>query len=113
MTTHRDHRVYAPILAGGAATRFWPAPPGGSPKQLLPLLGSEPLIRDTVLRVLPLCAGPGAGEPAASGWERVLVASGRHLIEPTAAILPELPSPNLLAEPMPRNTAPCIGWAAA
>src|SRR5262249_28316017 len=44
---------------------------------------------------------------------RVLIASGRHLAEPTAALLPELPPENLLIEPVPRNTAPCIGWAAA
>lgn len=113
MTNHPDPRVFALILAGGAGTRFWPASRAGRPKQLLPLLGREPLIRDTVLRVLPLCAEPAAGNAADAGWQRVLVASGRHLVEPTARILPELPAQNLLAEPIPRNTAPCIGWAAA
>ena len=39
--------------------------------------------------------------------------SGAHLAGPTAAILADLPARNLLVEPVPRNTAPCIGWAAA
>lgn len=95
--------IYALILAGGAGTRFWPASRSARPKQLLPLSGGEPLILETAQRVLPLCGS----------YQRILVASGRHLVEPTAAILPELPFQNLLVEPVPRNTAPAIGWAAA
>ncbi len=95
--------VYALILAGGAGTRFWPASRARRPKQLLPLAGGDALIVETLRRVLPLAGGP----------ERVLVASGRHLAEATAAILADLPRENLLVEPTPRNTAPCIGWAAA
>src|SRR4051812_33321847 len=95
--------VHALILAGGAGTRFWPASRSRRPKQLLPLLGGDPLLAETAARVLPLTGG----------WSRVLVGSGRHLAEPTAAILTELPGENLLIEPVPRNTAPCIGWAAA
>ncbi len=95
--------VYALILAGGAGTRFWPASRARRPKQLLPLLGGDPLLVETVRRVLPL----------AGGADRVLIASGRHLAEPTAALLADLPGQNLLVEPAPRNTAPCIGWAAA
>jgi mannose-1-phosphate guanylyltransferase len=51
--------------------------------------------------------------PVAGGIGRVLVASGRHLETETLAILDDLPRENLLVEPVPRNTAPCIGWAAA
>lgn len=101
--------VHALILAGGAGTRFWPASRAARPKQLLPLVGDEPMLRATARRVLPLC-DPGEGEPA---WARVLIATGPHLAGSTRALLPELPAENLLIEPVPRNTAPCIGWAAA
>lgn len=94
--------LHALILAGGAGTRFWPASRTLRPKQLLPLVGHEPLIMQTAQRILSLV-----------GWERVHVATGKHLVEQTAAVLPELRVHNTLVEPTPRNTAPCIGWAAA
>lgn len=105
--TNATHPVYALILAGGAGTRFWPASRAARPKQMLPLLGGDPLLLETARRVLPLCGRDGAG------WSRLLVASGEHLAAPTARLLPELLGENLLIEPAARNTAPCIGWAAA
>ena len=101
--------LYALLLAGGAGTRFWPASRAARPKQLLSLVGDEALLRATARRVLPLC-DPAEGQPA---WDRVLVATGSHLLEATQALLPEIPPENFLVEPVPRNTAPCIGWAAA
>jgi mannose-1-phosphate guanylyltransferase len=99
----REAPARALILAGGAGTRFWPASRAHRPKQLLPLSGDDALLVQTARRVLPLCGS----------WDHVLIASGAHLAAPTRAILPDLPRANLLVEPVPRNTAPCIGWAAA
>jgi mannose-1-phosphate guanylyltransferase len=89
------------ILAGGAGTRFWPASRAARPKQLLSLVGESPLIAQTAERVLPIV-----------GWERMQVATGKHLVEQTAEALPEILAENMLVEPAARNTAPCIGWAA-
>jgi mannose-1-phosphate guanylyltransferase len=96
--------IHAVILAGGSGTRFWPASRRRMPKQLLPLAGraGEPLIAATVRRIAPLV-------PA----ERVWVATGASLVEATAAALPGVPRSHVLAEPVPRNTAPCIAWASA
>ncbi len=94
--------VYAVIMAGGAGTRFWPASRSTRPKQLLPL-GKDPresLIAATVRRLSPLV------EP-----KSVFIATGAHLLDATAREVPEVPRAQLLAEPTPRNTAPCIGWA--
>jgi mannose-1-phosphate guanylyltransferase len=99
-----DVHAYAVIMAGGAGTRFWPASRGASPKQLLPLAGdaNEALLAATVRRIAALVPP-----------ERVYIATGAHLLDATARVLPNVPRANLLAEPLPRNTAPCIGWATA
>jgi mannose-1-phosphate guanylyltransferase len=96
--------VYSIILAGGSGTRFWPASRSHRPKQVLAIgPGSgEPLITRTARRVR-----------SCSGIDRVLIATAEHLIGATREALPELPETAFLAEPVARNTAPCIGWASA
>lgn len=93
---------YAIVLAGGAGTRFWPASRTARPKQLLPLVGDESLLAATVHRIAPIVPP-----------ERVVIATGAHLLEATRAAVPEVPAENFLAEPAPRNTAPAIAWATA
>jgi mannose-1-phosphate guanylyltransferase len=94
--------LYAIVMAGGAGTRFWPLSRSDTPKQLLALAGDsrEPLLAATVRRLAPLV-------PAA----RIYVATGERLAEATARALPGVPRAQILAEPVPRNTAPCVGWA--
>lgn len=98
------HPIYVIIMAGGAGTRFWPLSRRARPKQLL-ALGRDPnvpLIAATARRIAPLTP-PG----------RTVVVTGRALGEATRAALPEVPAENILLEPVGRNTAPCVGWAAA
>lgn len=97
-------KVYAVIMAGGAGTRFWPASRGRLPKQLLPLAGTEDetLLAATVRRLRPLVTD-----------DRVIVVTGAHLAEATAQSVPGVPTAQILKEPVPRNTAPCIAWANA
>lgn len=97
-------KVYAVIMAGGAGTRFWPASRSLRPKQLLPLAGGseETLLAATVRRLAPLVTE-----------DRVVVVTGEHLAEATAKAVPGVPRAQILCEPAPRNTAPCIAWATA
>ena len=97
-------KVYAVIMAGGAGTRFWPASRALRPKQLLPLAGGseETLLAATVRRLTPLVTE-----------DRVVVVTGEHLAEATAKAVPNVPRSQILCEPAPRNTAPCIAWATA
>ncbi|MDB4941787.1 MAG: Mannose-phosphate guanylyltransferase [Labilithrix sp.] len=97
-------KVYAVIMAGGAGTRFWPASRSSRPKQLLPLAGrsDESLLAATVRRLAPLVTE-----------DRVIVVTGEHLREGTMHAVPGVPAAQILCEPAPRNTAPCIAWATA
>ena len=96
-------KAYAIIMAGGSGTRFWPLSRGERPKQFLSL-GPEnrSLLRATAERVWKLI-------PA----ERTLVVTSELLRTQVENELPELGASQILAEPIGRNTAPCIGWAAA
>lgn len=94
--------LWTVILAGGVGSRFWPVSTPARPKQLLPLASDQPLIRDTVDRILPLI-------PA----ERLRILTGAHLAGPILGSLPELDDGNLLLEPRAAGTAPVLAWAAA
>jgi mannose-1-phosphate guanylyltransferase len=95
--------TFGVIMAGGTGTRFWPLSRASRPKQLLPLSGGTgSLLRETQRRISSLISP-----------ERTLVVTSEALAAQTRAELPELPPENVLAEPVGRNTAPCVGWAAS
>lgn len=94
--------LHAVIMAGGSGTRFWPASRRLLPKQLLPLAGERTMLQSTVDRL-------GSLVPA----ERQLVLTNEALVEAVRQQLPELPPENVVGEPCKRDTAPCIGLAAA
>ena len=93
--------MYTVIMAGGRGTRFWPLSTEDTPKQLLSLVGDTSLLQQTVARITPLMP-----------LEDIYVVTGESLISATKRHLPDLPSENIIAEPVRRNTLPCIGLAA-
>jgi mannose-1-phosphate guanylyltransferase len=94
--------LHAVIMAGGAGTRFWPASRVNRPKQLLNLTGSQSMIQATVQRLGDLVTN-----------DRLLVVTNEKLVEPIRQQLPDLPPASILGEPCKRDTAPCVGLAAA
>src|ERR1700722_6770240 len=90
------------ILSGGAGTRLWPLSRELHPKQLLPLIGRNTMLQETVLRL----GGLDAGAPivVCNETHRFLVAEQLRTIgvTPRAIVL----------EPAGRNTAPAIALAA-
>jgi mannose-1-phosphate guanylyltransferase len=93
--------LHAIIMAGGSGTRFWPKSRRDRPKQLLRLFGDATMLQQTVARIEPLVPS-----------ERVVIITGADQADATRAQLPELPPGNIVAEPCPRDTAPCVGLAA-
>ena len=95
--------LHAVIMAGGSGTRFWPASRSMRPKQLLNLAGDEQsMIQATVSRLGEMVSG-----------DRVLVVTNQRLVTPIREQLQTLPAESVIGEPCKRDTAPCVGLAAA
>ncbi len=92
---------YALIMAGGRGTRFWPRSRRSRAKQVLPVLGERSLIQQTIARLRPLVRP-----------ERFLIITNTYLRKEIIRQLPKVPPERIIAEPLQRNTAPCIGLAA-
>src|SRR5262245_9414499 len=88
-------------MAGGQGTRFWPRSRRMRPKQLLNIVGGTTMLEQTVARLEPLI-------PA----ERTLVVASEAYGDLVRDCLPQLPVENFLLEPVGRNTAACVAWAA-
>lgn len=94
--------LHAIIMAGGSGTRFWPVSRNARPKQVLDLAGSRTMIQATVDRLGNLTSA-----------DRTLVVTNRRLVGEICRQLPDLPASGVIGEPCKRDTAPCIGLAAA
>lgn len=93
---------YCVIMAGGIGSRFWPKSRQSMPKQFLDILGTgKSFIRHTFERFEKIV-------PA----ENFLVVTNRKYKDLVLEHLPELAPEQVLCEPVGRNTAPCIAYAA-
>lgn len=88
-----DH-VYVVVLAGGSGTRLWPMSRDNTPKQFLKLGGERTLMQSAVDRVLPLVP-----------WERIIVVTNAAYTEEVRRQLPQIPTDNIIPEPVKRDTA--------
>jgi mannose-1-phosphate guanylyltransferase len=93
--------MHAVIMAGGRGTRFWPRSREKKPKHLLDIISDQTIIQETVDRIKPLIAP-----------ENILIVTGKKHASALIKQLPEIPSANIIIEPVGKNTAPCIGLAA-
>ncbi len=96
-----NKNLYVVLMAGGIGVRFWPFSRNAKPKQYLDVLGlGRTLIQSTYDRFLPLCPS-----------ENIFVVTSEEHQAITAQQLPAINADQILAEPMRRNTAPCIAYA--
>lgn len=98
-----EKHSYAIVMAGGSGTRFWPLSRHARPKQLLPLAGTNESLLQASVRRLQSLIPP----------ERTFVVTSMLLADAVSEQLPSIPKHQILAEPVGRNTAPCIGWGAS
>jgi|GEM_PF-2247477 len=93
--------LFGLLLAGGKGKRFWPLSREDHPKQLLQLFSSMTLIEETYQRIKPMVP-----------LDRIMLATSQTLALRFRRLFNEVESDNFIIEPIPRNTAPCIGVAA-
>lgn len=92
---------YAVIMAGGAGTRFWPKGTSKLPKQFLNVSHEiDTMVQQTYKRLTEFIPPQNI----------FIVTNANHKNE-VRKQLPHLPEHNIIAEPIGRNTAPCIGLA--
>ncbi|AZI43779.1 mannose-1-phosphate guanylyltransferase [Deinococcus psychrotolerans] len=91
------------VLAGGSGERFWPLSRKSKPKQFLTLDDTgRSLLQATVDR-LSIVSGSA---------DSVMVVTGNEYRSQVLDQLPEMPVENLIVEPLARDTAPAVLYAA-
>ncbi len=101
MNTKKKNR-YCVIMCGGIGSRFWPLSRAEMPKQFLDLFGSgRTLLQMTVDRIKPLV-----------DTDKIVLVTNARYETIIRQQLPEISPSNILYEPVRRNTAPCVCWAA-
>lgn len=95
--------IYPIIMAGGSGTRFWPRSRNATPKQILKITSDQftmiQMAYNLVVDLVPT--------------KNIHVVTNASHATMVSDQLPKLPSKNILQEPCARDTAPCIGLAAA
>ncbi len=97
-----DKNLHVVLMAGGVGTRFWPYSRNGKPKQFLDVLGTgKTLLQSTYERYLPICLP-----------ENIWIVTHEEHAPIVQEQLSITSTDQILTEPMRKNTAPCIVYAA-
>lgn len=90
-------------MAGGVGSRFWPMSIPSRPKQFLDVLGiGKTLIQLTFERLERIAPE-----------DQIYVVTNERYVHLVKQQLPQLSADRILTEPIRKNTAPCITYAAA
>ncbi len=97
-----SYKAIAVIMAGGAGAKLWPKSTEKTPKQFLHLIGEGSMIQNTVMYLLPFFKA-----------EDIYIVTSEYFIDLVTEQLPMIPQENLILEPFPKNTAPCLALTLA
>lgn len=90
-------------MAGGSGSRFWPLSHFNNPKQFIDVLGTgESMLQSTFRRFEQVCPR-----------SNIIIVTAQGSVDMVRRQIPGLADYQVLGEPLRRNTAPCIAYAAA
>ena len=99
----KDKHTWCIIMAGGLGSRFWPVSRTDNPKQFIDVTGvGRSMLQLTFERYERICPK-----------QNIVIVTGKQYADRVREQLPDLLPYQVLAEPLRRNTAPCIAYAAA
>ena len=99
----QDKHIWCIIMAGGLGSRFWPVSRTDNPKQFIDVTGvGRSMLQLTFERYERICPK-----------QNIVIVTGKQYADRVREQLPDLLPYQVLAEPLRRNTAPCIAYAAA
>lgn len=97
-----NNNQFCVIMAGGVGSRFWPISRQHCPKQFLDVLGTgKSLLRATFERFSNIIPD-----------SHIFVATNAAYKNMVLETIPEISESQVLCEPVGKNTAPCIAYAA-
>ncbi|MBT4970443.1 MAG: mannose-1-phosphate guanylyltransferase [Bacteroidetes bacterium] len=97
-----NSHFYTVIMAGGVGSRFWPLSKQKYPKQFLDVLNTgRSLFQATYERFAQICPR-----------ENIYIVANKDYSEIIREQIPGISDDVILAEPIARNTAPCVAYAA-
>ena len=98
-----NKHIWVIIMAGGLGSRFWPVSNTDCPKQFVDTMGvGKSMLQMTFSRYEKLCRR-----------ENIVVVTGEAYADRVREQLPGLMPYQVLSEPLRRNTAPCVAYAAS
>lgn len=98
-----NKHTWCVIMAGGLGSRFWPISRTDNPKQFIDVMGvGQSMLQLTFSRFEKICPR-----------QNIVVVTGDQYVDSVREQIPSLLPYQVLAEPLRRNTAPCVAYAAA
>lgn len=91
------------IMAGGAGNRFWPLSRINRPKQIIKFDDNTPTLLEEAIQRASTVINP----------KNIFIITNQYLKESIEQLIIDIPKENIIAEPLKRNTAPCLSLAAS
>ena len=98
-----NKHTWCVIMAGGLGSRFWPISRTDNPKQFIDVTGvGRSMLQLTFQRFEKICPR-----------QNIVIVTGEQYADRVREQVPGLLPYQVLSEPLRRNTAPCVAYAAA